>query len=417
MTLTLSPDQEKAVHLLLTAKIGIITGPPGSGKTSALKTAIEQLPPGKRVLLMAPTGRAAKRMREVTSMPASTVHLALHAQGAEEGWRWEFNNLNPLPFDVVIVDEASMLDTELAAAVFGAVDVETTRLIFIGDADQLPSVGPGRVFADLITSSWVPVVRLTTIHRAAARTWVYRVAPKILRGQWEDATDDPTYKFAFFNDAEAARKSLIDIVSTRLPAKGIKDYQVMSPRYSGVLGVLALNNALQQHLNPREYVRGEPEEELELKVKGVDTVIRARDLVIQQVNDYDRAVFNGETGRVVTVGEDEISVEFDQRLVRYTRADARTNLRLAYCITIHKMQGSECEWAVVVCHSSHGPMWNRQLLYTAVTRAREGVVVVGDRAGIRLALGRDEPSNRLCALLPRFDELRESLEDPPSDQL
>lgn len=409
--ITLSSDQEKAVELVLTARLGIVTGPPGSGKTTILKTAIEAMPSNVRILLMAPTGKAAKRMQAVTGLPASTIHLGLGARGrsTDDMWAWGFNADSPVPYDVVIVDEASMIDIELADAVFDAVDPDQTRLIFVGDADQLPSVGPGRVFADLIASTWVPTVRLTTIHRAAERTWVYRVAPKVLRGEWEDAKNDRTYKSAMITDPAAAKRTLVDIVASRFPGAGIKDYQVLSPKYSGELGVLALNTALQESQNPREFNLGEPEMEVEFTLKGQQMVLRPRDPVIQQVNDYDHAVFNGETGVVARVTDDEVLIEFDNRIVRYSHAEARSKLRLSYAVTIHKYQGSEVEWAVVVCHSSHGQMWNRQLLYTAITRAREGVVLVGDRAGLRTALSTDEPSRRTCGLRSELAMLKTAI--------
>lgn len=400
--LKLSDDQEEAVRLVLGAKVGVVTGPPGSGKSTILGAALGRLPGSERVVLMAPTGKAAKRLREVTAYPAATIHRSLGAVPTSGGWTWAYHSRNPLPFDVVIVDEASMIDTGLAAALLNAIDANTTRLILVGDVDQLPSVGPGRVFSDMIESGLVPTARLRTVHRAAASTWVYRVAPRILKGEWEHAEGDPTYKPCWVSHPATAATKLVEIVAARMKGASIKDYQVLAPMYDGPLGVSALNNALQEALNPREYTYGEPELEYAGRDRSTDFVIRARDLVIQQVNDYERVVFNGELGRVESITADSVRVEFDERLVTYTYAEARFSLRLAYAITIHRFQGSEVKWAVVACHSSHSHMWTRQLLYTAVTRAREGVVVVGDRSALATALSRDEPAQRLTTLKARL---------------
>lgn len=400
--ITLSKDQEAAVELVLTKKIGIVTGPPGSGKSTIVGTALQLLlEADNRVVLMAPTGKAARRLQEVTGYPAGTIHRTLGAQGGDGNWRWTYNHQNPLPYDVVIVDESSMVDTYLMAALMESVDPNCTRVIFIGDFDQLPSVGAGRVFGDLIESEIVPVAWLTTVHRAAESTWVYRVAPKILRGEWEEAKNDRTYKPIWMSDESRAKERLVDVIANRLPAAGITDFQVMTPMYKGDLGVNSLNAALQDAINPVEFDSGEPEPDFRAKERGFEFRIRARDWVIQQKNDYDRMVFNGETGRVIFVNpeSDRVAVDFEDRQVEYSLSEAAEQLRLSYAITVHKFQGSEVKWAVVVCHSAHSSMWNRQLLYTAVTRAREGVVLVGDRAGLQRALEVNDPANRRCGLI------------------
>jgi exodeoxyribonuclease V alpha subunit len=408
MSIVLSKDQETAVQLILNEKIGIVTGPPGSGKSTITGVALSKLS-GVTVCLCAPTGKAAKRLSEVTKFPAATIHRTLGAKRGSVGW--DYDEKNPLPHQLVIVDEASMIDTFLMSALLNAINPHTTRLILIGDADQLPSVGPGRVFAELIESETVPSVRLTTVHRAAETTWVYRVAPKILRGVWEHAKGDPGYKPAWISDANEARQALVDIVVERMKRAGIQDFQVMSPMYDGPVGVSALNNALQDALNPVRYEAGEPETSLVFRDRGKDVHIRPRDQVIQIVNDYNRAVFNGETGVVKRVDGLGVKVDFGDREIEYDLQDAKAALRLSYAITVHRFQGSEAKWAVVVCHSTHARMWNRQLLYTAVTRAREGVVVVGDRTGLNLALSTDDPLHRISFLTERLVRLESVSEE------
>lgn len=394
MPIILSEDQKEALELILTAKIGVVTGPPGVGKSTIIGAALRS---GMgHTLLVAPTGKAARRMEEVTGHPAATIHRALGARPSGGYWTATHDEGNPLPHSVVIVDEASMVDVELGEMLLRAINTDTTRLIFVGDVDQLPSVGPGRVFGDLIDSGAVPVARLRVIHRAAASTWVFRVAPKILEGNWEWAQNDPTYKFSWSADAKASLQKLVEIVSVSFRAKGIDDYQVLSPMYRGHLGVTSLNNALQEALNPREYSMGEPE----LEIEGKDYRIRARDRVVQGVNDYNKLVFNGEMGVVSRITPEMVGVVFDGHPgeILYEPKEAFAALSLAYALSIHKFQGSEAQWVVVACTSEHARMWSRQLLYTAVTRARRGVVMIGDKPALYAALGNNDPAHRSTLL-------------------
>lgn len=405
--ITLDHTQLDAVDLILNERIGVITGGPGTGKTTILKEALRQLPMNKQVICCAPTGKAAKRIMEVTGSPAGTVHRLLGAQREGDHWTFAYDGVRAfLPFDVVFVDESSMLDSVLAAALMRAVNPHRTRVFFIGDANQLPSVGPGQVFADLIDSGRVPVVRLDTVHRAAGESWVCENAPRILEG---DIDAEPRQDFRFYQrlDPEKLLVQTVKLVTKTLPAAGVEDVQVLSPMNAGVIGVEPFNNRIQFALNPakREYDRT-PEPSWTVRANGgTEYHIRARDRVIATSNDYDLMLFNGESGTVlnIDVKNKVMTVDFDGREVELNKEQART-LRLAYALTVHKSQGSEWDWVVVVCHSTHDRMWSRQLLYTAVTRAKKGVMLVGDRAGIQIALGNNAPRHRYTSLLTRLEQ-------------
>lgn len=387
--LQLDPSQERAVELLCTAPVGVVTGGAGCGKTTCLRIALDRLDAaGAKYALAAPTGKAAKRMTEATGREAMTLHRLLEFGPSGPGFAMGFarNENDPLEQDVVIVDEASMLDIELASALMRALRPDA-RLVFIGDAQQLPSVGPGRVLADLIESGVVPVARLTQVHRSAAESWICMEAPKVLRGECPDLTERPDFRFVAVETKLDARDRVIDLARD-LAAKGI-DAQVLAPQRTQECGVEVLTRALQDALNPgtRAWKAGDE--------------LRVGDRVIQTMNDYVRGVFNGEIGIVEAFDALTLTVRFDGRLVSYAKASS-DRLRLAYALTVHKYQGSEVPWAIVVCHSVHSYMLSRQLLYTALTRAKAGVILVGDRKGIDAALKDASPSQRnteLAALL------------------
>jgi exodeoxyribonuclease V alpha subunit len=271
------------------------------------------------------------------------------------------------------------------------------------------------VCADIIDSGTVPVVRLDVVQRAAASTWVYRAAPKVLEGGWEHARQDQTYKAVWSSDPNEARAKIVDIVSVRMPRAGITDVQVMAPMYGGPLGVMALNSALQEALNPTRYNGGDPESGLAFRSRGAEVVIRERDRVVQLTNDYTRAVFNGEIGVVKKITPELVVVEFDNLRVDYDHATARTSLALAYALTVHRMQGSQTKWAVVAMSADHARMWSRQILYTAITRAREGVCVVGDRSALQIALSSTYDSDRITFLRSRLSGEEEENHDARDD--
>jgi exodeoxyribonuclease V alpha subunit len=398
----LDPSQERAVDLVCAAPLAILTGGPGTGKSTCLRVALDRMDKrGETYALASPTGKAAKRMTEATGRDASTIHRLLEWTH----WGFTYNADNPLKLDVVIIDESSMLDVELSEALIDAL-AEHTRLILVGDANQLPSVGPGRILADLVEAGLVPVARLEHVHRAAAESWVCRNAPRVLTG---DALElGQTLDFRFFEAEDAVEAARVVGEIATMP-----DYlgaQVLAPQRTTACGVEALNKQLQTKLNPP---RG-PASEWKLG----DRVLRAGDRVIQTVNNYKivsatglPGVFNGEVGEVVHIAE-ELVVDFGDRRVPYSKGHA-LDLDLAYALTVHKSQGSEFPWVVFVVHSAHTYMLTRQLFYTAITRAKKGVVLVGNKKGLAAATSAKEPPKRNTTLVQRMRALvLDSVEKP-----
>jgi exodeoxyribonuclease V alpha subunit len=390
----LDPSQERAVELACTAPFAIITGGPGTGKSTTLRVALDRMDEaGQTYVLASPTGKAAKRMTEATGRPASTIHRML-------GWTrsgWTFNADNPLGVDCVIIDESSMLDVELADALVDAI-AEDSRILLVGDANQLPSVGPGRILADLVEAGIVPVARLTHVHRAAAESWICRNAPRVLAGEPLELETFPDFRFIEAESAEETARLVAEVVT--MPE--YQGAQVLAPQRNAPCGVEALNARLQQVLNPLRATNDE-------WVIG-DKRLRRGDRVIQTSNAYklegdngSLGVFNGEVGEVVRVG-DELVVDFGDRKVAYNK-NAAFDLQLAYALTVHKSQGSEFPWVVCVVHSAHSFMLTRQLFYTGITRAKKGVILVGNRKGLTTATGNKEPPKRNTGLINRMRTL------------
>lgn len=389
--MNLDPTQELAVDLIRRAPFGVVTGGPGTGKTTTLRSALDRLDlDGVRYRLASPTGKAAKRMSEATGREASTVHRLLEWTPAG----FNRNARNPIDADLVVIDESSMLDTPLAADLMRAI-APTTRLVFVGDANQLPSVGPGRVLADLVESNAVPVARLTTVHRAAAESWVCRNAPRMLTGDGVEL--DECHDFRFVETEDSARVAeAVRVEVERLGGPTVA--QVLAPQRTGPCGVEALSRMMQERFNSTFVVGNGGEWKLG------DRSIRTADRVIHTKNNYQLSVFNGEVGDVTGIGE-RLTVDFGDRKVGYQRGEA-VDLDLAYALTVHKSQGSEFPWAVCVVHSAHTYMLTRQLVYTAITRAKKGVVIVGNRAGLRAAFAAKDPPKRNTGLVARMRELR-----------
>jgi exodeoxyribonuclease V alpha subunit len=395
--LTLAPAQEAAVQMALTEPVAILTGGPGTGKTHTLRALLALAEAkGLTCLLAAPTGRAAKRMEEATGRPAATLHRLLDLRpGAPPGRGPE----NPLAADLVVVDEVSMLDALLANQLVKAI-VPGTHLLLVGDPDQLPSVGAGDVLADLLRSGCFPVTRLSHIFRQGAGSGIATNAQRIKAGKLPtfDRAGAPGPGDCFFLSADepaAAAALVVDLVAGRLPARygfGPGEIQVLSPMHRGEVGVGALNQRLQERLNPPRAWNPEAR-------SGV-RVYRPGDRVLQLKNDYDLGVYNGDLGTVKAVDPTEqelILVLDDGREVRYpfTGLFALTH---AYSISVHKAQGVEFPAVVIPLLTTHAAMLGRTLLYTAFTRAQRLVVIVGQWKALLLAVRDCRRSPRSTAL-------------------
>ncbi len=396
--LVLSRSQKEALSLALGSKLLVVTGGPGVGKTTILNAFLRIVRSlGQRVLLCAPTGRAAKRLSESTGIEARTIHRLLAFDPATFGFRHTRDN--PLVADLVVVDEASMIDVSLMHALLSAVP-RNAALIIVGDADQLPSVGPGAVLDDMIASGAVPVVRLTEVFRQAAQSRIIVNAHRINSGEMPLDNDGGGLTDFYFVEADTPgeiHSKLLEVVRNRIPAKfgfdPVRDIQVLSPMNRGGLGVASLNISLQKVLNPES--RG--------GVMRYGTNYARGDKVIQQVNDYDKEVFNGDIGVILTVDEDDqlVTVDFDGREVGYAFGEL-DELGLAYATSIHKSQGSEYPAVVIPLAMQHYMLLRRNLLYTAVTRGRELVMIIGQKKALSMAVNNRDASVRLTNLAARI---------------
>ncbi len=398
--LRLAPQQRDAVSSALTSGIVVVTGGPGTGKTTLVKAVLEiARKEGAKVALAAPTGRAAQRLAEAAGSEARTLHRLLefqpHNQTFARGEKY------PLDTDLVIVDEASMLDAFLADHLLKAIP-SGARLMLVGDVDQLPSVGPGRVLADVISSGEVPVVRLSTIFRQARASAIVVNAHRVLAGKMPSSVEGGTGDFFFIprESPEETLSTLLALVTERIPARfgldPMHDIQVLTPMHRGLLGARQLNVELQERLNPRG-----------AKIEMAGSWLRVGDRVLQLRNNYELEVFNGDIGRVTAFDREHSSVEisFGERTLSYGPKDLG-EISLAYAITIHKSQGSEYPCVVVVLDTQHYMLLQRNLLYTAMTRGRKLVVVVGSHRAVGQAV-RNERGNE------RFTSLSRRLSSPP----
>ncbi|MGI5894333.1 MAG: ATP-dependent RecD-like DNA helicase [Candidatus Merdivicinus sp.] len=380
--------QREAIRQALSRSVMILTGGPGTGKTTTLNAIIDILEEeGLKIAIAAPTGRAAKRISEVTGRDAKTIHRLLEVDFSEENRdKFLHNEQHPLDADAVVIDEMSMVDCMLFESLLRGLKLGC-RLILVGDSDQLPSVGPGNVLRDLIDSGKIPTVALKQVFRQAAESLIVTNAHRIVEGEMPDLTiKDRDFFFLSRLNTEAALQTIVDLVSVRLPKSyqfsPITDIQVLSPQRKGDLGVYTLNQRLQQVLNPktpelREY-------------KGILYTFREGDKVLQTRNNYDIewdkdgekgvGVFNGDIGiiREIDAPSETITIDFDDRVCSYT-FDMANELELAYAVTVHKSQGSEYDAVVLPILGGYDKLYYRNLLYTAVTRAKKLLILVGSR--------------------------------------
>lgn len=404
--------QMQAIRIAAESKVFILTGGPGTGKTTTTRGIITALrDSGARILLAAPTGRAAKRLSEATGMEAKTIHRLLEAKPPEG---YQRNEDNPLEGDVLIIDECSMIDIMLAYSLLKAVP-ERMKLILVGDVDQLPSVGPGNVLRDIIDSDCFPVVQLTKIFRQAQTSKIIMNAHRINQGKFPDISNGSNTDF-FFVDMEAtiqkksldendtavlsneAASEIVNLIINRLPKyfrMSPAEIQVLTPMQRGVVGAAALNQSLQEVVNPG----GEG-----LRRGGY--IFKPKDKVMQIKNNYEKEVFNGDIGiiRTVDLEERNLIVDYEGRMVQYDISDL-DELVLAYATTIHKSQGSEYPVVVMPVLMNHYVMLQRNLIYTGITRAKKGLVIVGTKKALAYAVHNVTVENRNTLLKDRLQSM------------
>lgn len=392
LNIKLAENQWQAIGSTLSEKVHIITGGPGTGKSTITKAILaisDKLT--TKILLCAPTGRAAKRMSEITGRKASTIHSLLEYDFKQRGFKR--NRQSPLECDLIIIDESSMIDTFLMYSLLKAIP-NKARVVLVGDINQLPSVGPGNVLKDIITSKAVTVTTLNEIFRQAAGSCIIRGAHMINKGTMPDCSNHPDSDFFFIEalEPEAVLKGILGLVCQRLPKKygyhPMTDIQVLAPMKKGMIGTENLNCVLQETLNPKEspLFRG-------------GNRFYVGDKVMQLRNDYKREVYNGDIGFIteIAMAEQQVTVRIDEREVIYDYADL-DELTLAYAVSIHKYQGSECPCVVIPVHTSHIKLLHRNLLYTGVTRGKKLVVLVGMKKALAKAVHNDEVKRRFTGL-------------------
>ena len=399
LNIELAQKQEEAVLLAATSKVLIITGGPGTGKTTLITAILRIFQQLKlRILLAAPTGRAAKRMNEATGWEAKTIHRLLEYSPHKGDFKKDQDD--PLEADVVIIDEASMVDTLLMYHLLKAIPSHA-HLILVGDVDQLPSVGPGNVLKDIIRSGKFTVVRLTEIFRQARESMIVVNAHKVNQGELPvlkeiDQPEKTDFQFIQEEDPEKILQNILDLCSEKIPRDfrfhPLREIQVLTPMHKGTIGVTNLNIELQKRLNPGQSGI----------TRGAWT-FRVGDKVMQIVNNYDKDVFNGDIGWISKINpeEREVTIEFDGRLVPYDYSDL-DEVVLAYAVSVHKSQGSEYPVVILPVVTQHYMLLQRNLIYTGITRAKKLVIMIGTKKALAIAIRNNKPQQRYTLLSERL---------------
>ena len=401
----LAEGQRKAVELALRERVLIITGGPGVGKTTILRSVLMILRAKKVApILCAPTGRAAKRMSETTGLEASTIHRLLEFKG--QSGKFAHDENNPVEGDLFIVDEASMIDIQLMSSFLRALP-KNAHLILVGDVDQLPSVGPGSVLSDMIQSNELPVARLNEIFRQSSESRIITAAHEINEGILpielsKSARNNPNSDFFFISSDEPDKtaETIANIVSLRVPEKlgldPVNDIQVITPMHRGSLGTQALNRKLQDSLNPAS--------ESTFEIERFGARYRVGDKVIQTRNNYEKETLNGDIGKVIEISTDpgKVIIQFSgQRTVSYEPGEL-DEISPGFAITVHKSQGSEFPCVVIPVSTQHFLLLQRNLLYTAITRGSQVVVLVGQKKAAAMAVKNIDTKERYRGLLQRL---------------
>jgi exodeoxyribonuclease V alpha subunit len=395
----LAQRQKEAILLAATSKVLIITGGPGTGKTTIITAILRIFQQLKlRVLLAAPTGRAAKRMNEATGWEAKTIHRLLEYSPHKGGFKKDQDN--PLEADGVIIDETSMVDTLLMYHLLKAIPSHA-HLILVGDVDQLPSVGPGNILKDIIRSGRFTVVTLTEIFRQAQESMIVVNAHKVNQGQIPvlkeiDNPERTDFRFMQEEDPEKILQNILDLCSEKIPRQfrfhPFREIQVLAPMHKGIIGVANLNIELQKRLNPGE--------------SGITRgawSFRLGDKVMQIVNNYDKDVFNGDIGWISKIDpeEREVTIDFDGRQVPYDYSDL-DEVVLAYAVSVHKSQGSEYPVVILPVVTQHYMLLQRNLIYTGITRAKKLVILIGTKKALAIAIRNNKPQRRYTLLSERL---------------
>lgn len=393
----LAEAQRQAMISALAHGVLALTGGPGTGKTTVIKGILAVLEQqGFKILLGAPTGRAAKRLSEATGRETATIHRMLEATGGVEGApQFVRDEDQPLDADVVIIDEVSMMDIALMNYFLRAIP-DGCRVVLVGDVDQLPAVGPGSVLKDILRSETVPVVRLTEVFRQDGESMIVLNAHRINRGLLPDCKTSQDFEFREINDSDAVADAIVKLCSDELQTDGFdiwRDVQVLSPMHRQVCGVENLNKLLQAALNPDSKDKS--------SILGTNQILRQGDKVMQIRNNYTKGVFNGDIGFVIAIDDGRVNVRYPELDVEYERKEL-DELHLAYAMSVHKSQGSEYPVVVMPLVPGHHIMLQRNLLYTAVTRAKERVILLGTKAALNTALANDRTRRRYSLLAERL---------------